>query len=670
MSRNKYDTFMSNFKKLDVKRVIGFFANHKDEEELKKLFHNLKREQFFSLNSPASFDDKLPFLIELNKEFKIIDISYDIKLYFEYMEQIYKAMHQPYLEFENFYNELKKENKTDFFLVYIFSIYSQVWFELNQNVEKYRENIKNMEMFDSRNTIKISEESGRIVDIDSYVEFLANFIEQNINFYKYKENIKDDIVITPYGYSDKDINNELKRLLRIYTAPALESFSSWINGKILIDRINLFDWEVLKLEIQEKKIYSLKAKGRILNEFINSEFGNYLYGHVKLHANSMLHLRNIAAMAKSQEPQKVIELTYDYIVEDFQKNYYIEKDFFNFKYEGYSLKLYTYFYLIYQTKFFYFVEEKLNLYKLDKSLLIELYQQNRSLFKDEIDMTKKEKVFDFLKKALSFFTNSGENDMFNYPFYSLNKDKYSYLIPNTITSVNIPRMLVERFSKVVSSKTLSKKGLVLEKFLLINTVLLIKHGIKLKKNILLKEGKKIVGEIDILLFDGKNLIIGELKNQTIPNNLQEMYKRKKDLKRATIQINKAKEYLLNNRNEMSKKLNIDLENVENIIPIVVTSIDKIHNIFINDTLIVNALSINIYFEKTNFALNELDSHGNSNVVDRRYYNKILSIEDYLSFVKTNRLMKTMDFFKYKELKSIISFKNDNVEFRISSLSEK
>jgi len=241
----------------------------------------------------------------------------------------------------------------------------------------------------------------------------------------------------------------------------------------------------------------------------------------------------------------------------------------------------------------------------------------------------------------------------------------------TIVNINIPRMLLERFSKVVSDKVLSKKGLILEKYLLINTTLLSLQGIQVLKNISLKKGKDTVGEIDILLFDGKNIIIGELKNQTIPNSLQEMYKRKKDLKKATEQIKKAKAYLLKNIDNMSKELNIDLKSVENIIPIVVTSIDKIHNIIIEDILVVNALSLKIYFEKTNFALNKLDYAGNIEVVERKYYNEKLSTEDYLSFVKTNRLMKTMEFFqKYQEIKNITMFKNENIEFKMSSLSEK
>jgi hypothetical protein len=668
MSRNKNKTFMSNFKNFSVERTIGFFDSHNNEKELRELFHILKREQFFSLNSPASFNDKLPFLIELNEVLKMIDIPDDIKLYFEYMEQIYKAMHQPYLEFENFYNELEKENKTEFFLLYLFSIYSQIWFELDQDIVKYRENLKDIEMFDSRDTLKISDKSGRVADIDAYMEFLANFVQQNINFYKYKKKI-NSITIKPEGYSDKEIDQELNNLLKTYPLPALESFSSWINGKILIDRINLYDWKVLKLKIDKKIIYSLEARGRILNEFINSEFGNYLYGHLKFYAKSMEHLPRILNEAKLKNSQKVIELTYNYIVEDFQTNYYIEEDFFNSKYEGYSLKLYAYFYLIFQTKLFYFVEEKLNIYTFDDSILINLFLNQMNLFEDELDIEKEQEILNFLEKALNFFTNNGE-DMFNYPFYRLNSYSYSYLVPNTIVNANIPRMLLERFSKVVSSKVLSKKGLILENFLLVNISLLELQGIKVLKNIFLKEKEKMIGEIDILLFDGKNLIIGELKNQTIPNDLQEIYKRKKDLKKATIQINKAKKYLLNNIDAMSKELNIDLRKVENIIPIVITSIDKIHNIVINDTLIVNALSIKIYFEKTNLALNKLDFDGNHEVIERKYYNKFLSIDDYLSFVRTNRLLKTMDFFKYKELKPITVFKNENIDFRISSLSEK
>lgn len=662
---------MSNFKNFNVIKTIDFFNNH-TSVEIEELFHILKREQFFALNSPSSFKDKLPFLVELNKELIKCDIPYQMKLYFEYMEQLYKMMHLHYLNFETFYHILERQDKTEFFPLYLFGFYSQIWFELNKYVEAYRKDIHNFTVLDSRKVVKVPNTGGQISNIDSQMEYFAEFIQQNMAFYRYKKSIKKDkkVIIKP-NISDIQINVELKKLLNhqneAINKATVESFNSWVNGKILMDNINLFDWCIEK-EINGKNItYSVIPKDDKLNEFINNEFGNYLYGHLKFYATSMEHLPQIIEAIKLKNTKQVIELTYLYIQEDLEKNYYINSNIFNEKYNGYSLKSYTYFYLIYKTYLSHFEEEKLNLYKIDEILISKHLLKHINLFENEFKINNKKIISEFIIEALDFFTNNGSEDMFNYPFYKFEDFSLSYLIPNTIIHVNMPRMFLERFSKIVSNKILSQKGLVLEKFLLSNINLLSFYGIKVLKNIPLKKGRKTLGEIDILLFDGKEIIIVELKNQTIPNNLQELYKRKKDLKKATEQIKRAKDYLLNNIDSMSKKLDIDLNNITNITPIVATTVDKIHNITINDTLVVNTLSLKIYFEKANMALREL---GSNDVVKREYYKTIVSIADYLDFVKTNRFMDTMSFFEYKEIKNIEIFKNEHISFRIQRLSEK
>jgi len=55
---------------------------------------------------------------------------------------------------------------------------------------------------------------------------------------------------------------------------------------------------------------------------------------------------------------------------------------------------------------------------------------------------------------------------------------------------------------------------------------------------------------------------------------------------------------------------------------------------------------------------------------RKYYKTILSIDDYIDFIKTNRFMDTMNFFEYKEIKNIEIFKNKHISFKIQKLSEK
>mgnify|MGYP002146372172 FL=1 len=103
----------------------------------------------------------------------------------------------------------------------------------------------------------------------------------------------------------------------------------------------------------------------------------------------------------------------------------------------------------------------------------------------------------------------------------------------------------------------------LEKSLLFDSKKLQDRGIKVIKNIKLKVGNNESGEIDILLYDGENIIIAELKNQSLFNCHKERYNRKKDLrKKAVIQINKAKKFLINHENSMSKQLGINLKNVK------------------------------------------------------------------------------------------------------------
>ena len=57
----------------------------------------------------------------------------------------------------------------------------------------------------------------------------------------------------------------------------------------------------------------------------------------------------------------------------------------------------------------------------------------------------------------------------------------------------------------------------LEKSLLFDSKKLQDRGIKVIKNIKLKVGNNESGEIDILLYDGENIIIAELKNQSLFN---------------------------------------------------------------------------------------------------------------------------------------------------------
>jgi hypothetical protein len=69
----------------------------------------------------------------------------------------------------------------------------------------------------------------------------------------------------------------------------------------------------------------------------------------------------------------------------------------------------------------------------------------------------------------------------------------------------------------------------------------------MRKNIKLKNGSITIGEIDLLLFDGHNLIISELKNQKIYYGYKPMYQRKKDLKKASMQLNRIENYIIKNK---------------------------------------------------------------------------------------------------------------------------
>lgn len=57
----------------------------------------------------------------------------------------------------------------------------------------------------------------------------------------------------------------------------------------------------------------------------------------------------------------------------------------------------------------------------------------------------------------------------------------------------------------------------------------------------------------MLLFDGINIIITELKNQSLFNSHKERYNRKKYLKKKAVeQIQKAKQFLLEHQEEFEK----------------------------------------------------------------------------------------------------------------------
>ncbi|WP_345970705.1 NERD domain-containing protein [Sulfurimonas sp. HSL1-6] len=666
--KDKFETLRSNITKLDVERTLGFFQKCSKIEQV-IILHDIKRNQLFNIRTPDDLPKKLSFISELNRKINQVPIISELRLYFEFFESIFSAMNVFYQEFNLFYTYLEKENQTQLFLVYVFTYYSILMSEIESYVEKENEKWKSNKLFDSTLAIAIPSKDGHATDVDTQIEFIAEFLKTNIMFYKYKSKI-ESLQIIQVDTATKEINEDLKNIFETDLNSMIQSFNSWRNGIELIDLINLFDWQIHKKTSNQLTTYSIQPKAHTMNEYINQEFGLFIYLHFKHSSTRVKYIESIRLSIQNEDFEQVVKEEYLYIKEIFENEYYIDHNIFMEKYNQLSLEAYVKFYLLFKVYFSYFLHraERQPVFIVNWDFIANLFIQHIELFADQMDIKNKKKLKELLDTCLDFYTNNGE-DLFNYPF--IKYDFMRYAIPNTIISANSPRLFIERFSKIISAKKKDNKGYMLEKHLLFNEEILFNRGIKIIKNIDLKLKNQKVGEIDILLFDGQNILIAELKNQRTFNNQKEMYNRKKDLKRTAVtQIKKAKKFLLTHQKEMSNKLNIDIKNADNIIPIVITPLDELNNIVLDNTLVVSSFIVKIYFENDHFAVREFGLNHDI-IIEREYFNKKrITLNEFIAFVKENKAIKLLKYFKDKRINTVEVFEHNKTKYKRIILSQK
>lgn len=654
-------TFKNNinsFKKLDVVKSIELVKSI-GNNDLQKIYHEIKRNQIFNIKNPNEFKNKIDFLKSFNNELKKINVFYEFKIYFEYILNLYLLMNEFYKKFNNFYTILDREEKTDLFVNYLFAYYNHLVKDILLIINNHRTEGSQNKLLDLTSPYIIPNKDNNSIDIDQQIEFIAEFIETNISFFKYKSQTVE-IIIKPHFHNDENINNEFINFFQHDNFSIINSFSIWKNAIECLDLINLFDWSILKIQDTTNVEYSIKPKQNQMNTFINKEFGYFLYSNLKHMKTSIHYTKEIVPLVKSKDMKKIIELEYNYIKDIFENEYYIESKIFNHKFNNFPLEAYIKFYITYRIYFFYFYDKKDNeaIFIIDWNFLLKLFIDNFNIFEKLLNIKNKEEIQSFFEKALEFFTNNG-NDLFNYPLFKY--DFLTYAIPNTIIYANTPRIFLERFDSIISK--FSEKGKTLEDKLLPNEKVLKFRNIEMRKNIKLKNGNITIGEIDLLLFDGNNLIIAELKNQKIYYGYKNMYQRKKDLQKASQQLNRIEKYILHNTSKLSKKLNINLDLVKKIIPIIITPLDELNNQKIDNCLIVSSILVKSYFEYDHFAIREFGMDTN-NIIKKMYFNeRQITLKGFINFIKSNKSIKLLKFFRDKKIGNSVIFKKDNIKFK-------
>ncbi|WP_428737229.1 hypothetical protein [Sulfurimonas sp.] len=626
--------------------------------ELKNLYHEIKRNQIFNINNPSEFKSKIDFLQKFNIRLKEVDTFFEFKMYFEYIENIYLTMNEFYVKFNDFYTSLEKQDKVELFVNYLFAYFNHLTQELLLIIDNYRENENLNKLLDTTSSYSIPNKDNNSIDIDQQIEFIAEFMQTNISFFKYKSKI-DEILIKPYFHNDESIEKEFINFFQDDNFSILNSFSIWKNAIECIDLINLFDWNISKLQDSNNTEYLIKPKKEQMNIFINKEFGYFLYLNLKHMRMSMQYTKEIIPLVEKKDMIGIVQLEYEYIKNIFENEYFIESKIFNQKINNFCLEAYIKFYLIYRTYFFYFYNNEKNetAFIVNWEFFLKLFIASFKVFENIVNMKNEEEVKSFFEKSLDFYTNNGD-DFFNYPFFKY--DFMTYAVPITIKYANTPRLFVERFDDIISK--FSEKGKTLEEKLLPSEKTLSFRNIEMRKNIKLKNGSITIGEIDLLLFDGHNLIISELKNQKIYYGYKPMYQRKKDLKKASIQLNRIENYIIKNKTKLSKKLNINLHAVKKIIPIIITPLDELNNQKIDNCLVVNSLLVKSYFEYDHFAIREFGMDTN-NVVKRMYFNeKYINLDDFIAFIRSNKSIKLLKFFKDKKIGNSVVFQKGNIKF--------
>lgn len=626
--------------------------------ELKYLYHEIKRNQIFNINNPSEFKSKIDFLQKFNFRLKEVDTFFEFKMYFEYIENIYLIMNEFYAKFNDFYTSLEKQDKVELFVNYLFAYFNHLMQELLLIIDNYRENESLNKLLDTTSPYIIPNKDNNSIDIDQQIEFIAEFMQTNISFFKYKSKI-NEILIKPHFHNDESIKKEFINFLQDENFSILNSFSIWKNAIECIDLINLFDWNISKLQYTNNTEYLIKPKKEQMNIFINKEFGYFLYSNLKHMKTSMQYTKEIIPLVEKKDMVEIVQLEYEYIKDVFENEYFIESKIFNQKINNFCLEAYIKFYLIYRTYFFYFYtnEENETTFIVNWEFFLKLFIANLKVFENIITVKNKEEIKSFFEKSLDFYINNG-NDFFNYPFFKY--DFITYAVPITIKYANTPRLFVERFDDIISK--FSEKGKTLEEKLLPSEKTLKFRNIEMRKNIKLKNGSITIGEIDLLLFDGRNLIISELKNQKVYYGYKPMYQRKKDLKKASKQLNRIENYIIRNKMKLSKKLNINLHAVKKIIPIIITPLDELNNQKIDNCLVVNSLLVKSYFEYDHFTIREFGMDTN-NVIKRMYFNeRYINLDDFIAFIRSNKSIKLLKFFKDKKIGNSVIFQKDNIKF--------
>lgn len=660
MKKNKFDTLKKNIESLNAERTLGFLEKC-NEEELLDVFHQIKRNQLFNIKYPSDFEKKLNFIKELNLKISDSNIIDELKIYFEFIEELQISMKS----FYDFFNT-NQSNFKSHFLIQILMIFEEGMKECQIKIEENRESYSKNGYVDFNLPIAIKNKDIHQTDIDGMYEMLSRFLVSNINYYKFKKSIKD-IQIVPDNVDENDIIESINETN--YDA-IIKSFNAWENGIGLIDYVNLFDWDINKSIIDGKKNFLISPSALRLNEYINNHVGTYIDTNLKFGNRYMEYLTYINTL-KYKNESLLLSIEYDYIKYIFEEQYYIDSKFFEESHNGIKLEAYIKFYLLIRNHYFHINREKSEdvFFFVKKDFLFKLFKSNMENFKSLSKLKNKKDDEDVFSKLLHFFINNGD-DLYNYPIIKYSNE--NYLIPNTIQSANHPRIFFERFLELYSdNKYVSGKGSKMEKELLPSNDILTNSGLTVISNIELKDkgNKNLFGKIDLLLFDGKNIIIAELKNLSLYNSKSEHYNKKKYLKKVAVkQLEKAKVFLEKNKVQMSNELKIDLNNIKEIIPIIVTSLEQLNNTVIDGILVVGVTYLKTYLSTDHIALREVSIRENR-IKEKFYFRKkIINLKEFINFINSNEIIELMGFFNTRKINNSIVIDTEKTSFSRTILS--
>jgi hypothetical protein len=91
-------------------------------------------------------------------------------------------------------------------------------------------------------------------------------------------------------------------------------------------------------------------------------------------------------------------------------------------------------------------------------------------------------------------------------------------------------------------------------------------------------------------------------------------------------------------------------------------LDELNNQKIDNCLVVNSLLVKSYFEYDHFAIREFGMDTN-NVIKRMYFNeRYINLDDFIAFIRSNKSIKLLKFFKDKKIGNSVIFQKDNIKF--------